>query len=166
MKRKYEKPALIAEAFEMTESVAACKDASVNEALIVHEGDHFCGTSCSHMVGDNKSAFTQNWNNISLVDYAGGENDMYLFDASNVTCDFVWSKATDTTTDKMYVWGDSNGNLVIDEDSRKVDKTNPFANLVSWLGNRTWSFSEFFMGNGSSSSPEHQPSYKGSSFWS
>ena len=99
MKRKYEKPALIAEAFEMTESVAACKDASVNEALIVHEGDHFCGTSCSHMVGDNKSAFTQNWNNISLVDYAGGENDMYLFDASNVTCDFVWSKATDTTTD-------------------------------------------------------------------
>ena len=155
MKRAYVKPAFIAEAFEMTESVAIC------DRHIGQGGNHpfeidFNTKICSGDQGHKISKGEITSEDSPLWQYAVKEdNTAYLFDGLNTTCDFVWLGPSNGE-DRVQVWGQSPDKLAANASDRK--------SLFDWLGNQM-SFMKFF-GGCEAGENNHGLNYKTFCLWS
>jgi len=160
MKKAYVKPVLVAEPYEMTETVAWCPE-SQYKTINVYSGAALCVKGNCHLVDTSGGWINQNngYSYTAIVDgkettqtmsywqYAGGNadgtiannKDVFLFSTGNYACDFLWSDPTES----IYVWKSPDEKDRIENNWVSTDK----------------SFSQFFYGNESVSSGDkiHAP---------
>lgn len=174
MRKAYVKPVFLAEAFEGTQSVAACRhhSGSTGGEVLIYNTLRLCsgGNSCNHKVGGNKSnelegdiqeywsyATNGTYNAPSNAGYTDDKNNgAYLFTDGQVMCDFVWNGGNS----QVGIWTEEANNkesAIWDLGSRNL-KTS----FITWISN---SFSSFFAINGNGSD-EHKPGVDNAQFFS
>ncbi len=156
MKKAYVKPVLVAEPYEMTETVAWCPE-SQYKTINVYDGAYLCILQNCHDVDvdDKKAGINGNYTytdaenktqTMTYWQYAGGTSDgaastnkdVFLFSTGNYACDFLWSDPKE----QIYVWNSPS----MDARTENNWKSTGFL------------FSEFFYSNDSiSSGNNHAP---------
>ena len=149
MKKAYVKPVFLAEAFEVTTNVAACKTRS-NAPHEIWKGDPCSCGAPGHAVDKTGGApVDQYWDyasNGNKNNYNRGEmganNGSYIFTDDLLTCDFVWNERGGM----VGVWKDKETNNLVSDLTQRFfgeEGTNK-GSFVDYIGS---SFMAFFRKN-------------------
>lgn len=159
-KRIYEKPVYIAQTYVTASSIAKC-GAPVSEGpRAIWKGMDACsatGNDQGHVVGGQNGkqgvvGMDDIWNTYAGGTDSQGTTGAYLFDASNTTCDFVWSKGSDVAG-----WSKTEG---------QQDWTNDMS-LRKYVVSFGSAFMSFFTGTGiGDDNKNHGPAWNGAAFYS
>ena len=119
MKKAYVKPVFLAEAYEMTSSVAGCPtSSSIPRELIYGQTslcDHCTGGAVQIDKKDNWDAFkdyaTEDKSITTVYDQNGNaqsinNGNVYLFTSNTVECDYIWN--SNDNNEKLQIWKSNN----------------------------------------------------------